>query len=124
MKRIYLKNLFVLLLPLILLCAASASAQGIKERMKDRLPVIVELKNQGIIGENNLGYLEFVGNKREKEDIVSAENQDRKTVYEAIAKQQNTDAVTVGKRRSLQIEEKADPGEWLQDEGGKWYQKK
>ncbi len=124
MKRIYLKNLFVLLLPIILLCTASAYAQGIKERMTNRLPVIVELKNQGIIGENNLGYLEFVGNKREKEDVVSDENQDRKIVYEAIAKQQNADVVTVGKRRAIQIAERAGAGEWIQDESGKWYQKK
>lgn len=32
-------------------------AGGIKERMKERLPVIAELKTQGIIGENNKGYL-------------------------------------------------------------------
>lgn len=102
----------------------SAFADDIKTRMKQRLPVIIELKAQGIVGENNAGYLEFVGAKREKADVVAAENNDRKTVYTAIAKQQGTTAEVVGKRRALQIAQKANPGEWLQDASGKWIQKK
>ena len=102
----------------------SAFADDIKTRMKQRLPVIIELKAKGIVGENNAGYLEFVGAKREKADVVAAENNDRKTVYTAIAKQQGTTAEVVGKRRALQIAQKANPGEWLQDASGKWIQKK
>ena len=102
----------------------SAFADDIKTRMKQRLPVIIELKAQGIVGENNAGYLEFIGAKREKSDVVAAENNDRKTVYTAIAKQQGTTAEVVGKRRALQIAQKANPGEWLQDASGKWIQKK
>ncbi len=103
---------------------ASAAADDIKARMKDRLPVIVELKAQGIVGENNQGYLEFVGGKKAKPDVVAAENEDRKIVYTAIAKQQGTTAELVGKRRALQIAQKADPGEWVQDASGNWIQKK
>ena len=99
------------------------SADDIKTRMKDRLPVILELKAKGILGENNKGYLEFIGEKREKADVVAAENEDRKTVYAAIAKQQGTTVELVGKRRALQISEKADAGDWLQDAAGNWYQK-
>ena len=102
----------------------SAFADDIKTRMKQRLPVIVELKTKGIVGENNAGYLEFIGKKKEKADIVAAENEDRKTVYEAIAQQQKTTAELVGKRRALQIAQKANPGEWVQDAGGNWIQKK
>jgi uncharacterized protein YdbL (DUF1318 family) len=101
----------------------SAFADDIKTRMKQRLPVIIELKAKGIVGENNAGYLEFIGAKREKADVVAAENKDRKTVYTAIAKQQGTTAELVGKRRALQIAQKADPGEWVQDASGKWIQK-
>jgi len=102
---------------------ASALADDIKARMKDRLPLIVELKAQGIVGENNQGYLEFIGGKKAKPDVVAAENEDRKTVYTAIAKQQGTTAELVGKRRALQIAQKAGPGEWVQDANGKWIQK-
>jgi uncharacterized protein YdbL (DUF1318 family) len=99
------------------------SADDIKTRMKNRLPAIMELKTKGIVGENNKGYLEFIGGKREKADVVAAENEDRTTVYAAIAKQQGTTIELVGKRRALQISEKADSGDWLQDAAGKWYQK-
>jgi uncharacterized protein YdbL (DUF1318 family) len=102
----------------------SASADDIKTRMKKRLPVLKELKAKGIVGEDNQGYVQFVGDKKEKADVIAAENKDRKTVYAAIAKQQGTTAELVGKRRALQIAKKANKGEWLQDAGGKWIQKK
>ena len=103
---------------------AMAFADDIKARMKNRLPVIKQLKAQGIVGEDNKGYLQFVAGKKAKTDVVAAENKDRKTVYAAIAKQQGTTADLVGKRRALQIAKKAAPGEWVQDAGGNWIQKK
>ena len=103
---------------------AMAFADDIKARMKNRLPVIKQLKAQGIVGEDNKGYLQFVAGKKAKADVVAAENKDRKTVYAAIAKQQGTTADVVGQRRALQIAKKAAPGEWVQDADGKWVQKK
>ncbi|MGE0086711.1 MAG: YdbL family protein [Desulfococcaceae bacterium] len=98
-------------------------AQDIKERMKARVPEINALKAKGSVGENNKGFLEFRG-PQEKVDMISAENADRAKVYEAIAAQQNTTPDLVGKRRALQIRsEVAGPGEWLQDDSGKWYRK-
>ena len=107
----------------ILINNADASSKAIKQRMIDRLPVIKSLKDQGIIGENNAGYLEFVGQQKPKADVIAAENEDRKLVYSAIAKQQGTTVEVVGKHRAIQIAQKAQPGEWLQDAAGKWYQK-
>ena len=124
MRKVTLGSL--LIMAVILLSGSVAFSQGakeIKERMKTRLPTIVELKNAGIIGENYLGYLEYIGTTKKNEDVVSAENKDRKIVYEAIAKKQDTTAELVGKRRAIQIFEKADPGEWLKKENGKWHQK-
>lgn len=103
---------------------ASSSAEDTKSRMKKRLPIIIELKAKGIVGEDNRGYLQFVGAEREKEDVVTAENNDRKSVYSAIAKKQGATVDFVGKRRVKQIVEKAKKGEFLQDESGKWYKKK
>ncbi len=118
----------IVLLPVfifgILLTNAYASSKAIKKRMIERLPTIRALKEKGLIGENNKGYLEFVGNKKEKADVIKAENTDRKKVYGAIAKQQGTTVELVGKHRAIQIARKAKPGEWLQDADGKWYQQK
>ena len=107
----------------ILITNAYPSSKEIKQRMIERLPVIKSLKDKGIVGENNKGYLEFVGKKKEKADVIKAENKDRKLVYKAIAKQQGTTAAVVGKHRAVQIANKAQLGEWLQDAKGKWYQK-
>jgi len=107
----------------VLTIADSVPAQGIKERMKDRLPVIVELKTQGIVGENNRGYLDFVGNVKTREALIAQENQDRKTVYAHIAKQQNTSLSVVEKNRALQLIERAAPGTYVQMPDGTWVQK-
>jgi uncharacterized protein YdbL (DUF1318 family) len=114
-------RLILFILPILLICSSNLFAQGIKDRFKERLPVIVELKTAGIVGENNLGYLEFRGAVKKNEDVVNAENEDRKKIYEAIAKKENTTAELVGKLRAKKIAEKAEPGDWLQDEKGKWY---
>ena len=100
-------------------------AGSIKERFKKRLPEIVALKKQGIIGETNRGYLAFVkkkGDSRAKA-LVQAENRDRRTVYQAIAKQQGVAVEVVEKRRALQIAHKSPSGFWLQDQNGRWYRK-
>ena len=92
--------------------------------MQERLPTVVQMKAEGVIGENNKGYLEFVpGVAPKMQDVVTDENKDRQMVYSAIAKQQSTTAELVGQRRAIQIAEKAGAGEWLQDETGKWYKK-
>jgi uncharacterized protein YdbL (DUF1318 family) len=122
-NKIFMTTLMLLHFGL-LFSGSFASSESLKARMKARLPVIVELKGKGIVGENAKGYLQFVGEIKEKEDIVEAENNDRMKVYAAIADQQGTTAEIVGKRRALQIAKKAKAGEWLQDQSGNWYQKK
>ena len=96
---------------------------GIKERMKARIPAIVELKAQGIIGENNRGLLEFRKNDRSQATLVEAENHDRTAVYSSIARQQGASVDLVGSRRAAQIAQKARPGTWIQAPPGSWYQK-
>jgi uncharacterized protein len=100
--------------------AGPALAQGIKERMKSRLPVIAELKIQQIVGENNQGYLDFVGSQKSHEELIAQENQDRKTIYSQIAAQQNTDLRVVEKNRAMQLAERAAPGTYVQKPDGTW----
>jgi uncharacterized protein YdbL (DUF1318 family) len=123
MKNKILATTVSLIIISFLLSNAAAFGESIKDRMKARLPAILELKDKGIVGEDKNGYLQFVGQVKEKEDVIAAENADRKKVYSHIAKQQGTTAQLVGERRALQIAKKAKPGTWLQDQSGKWYQK-
>ena len=99
------------------------SAKDLKDRMKARLPEINQLKTSGLIGEGNDGLLGFVGGASDNAAIVNAENNDRRKVYGAIAKQQGATPEVVGNRRALQISQKAKPGTWLQDSKGAWYKK-
>ncbi len=120
-----IKRLIIATLVLVafLTMFGTGHAEDVKARMRDRLPTIVDLKSRGIVGENNQGFLEMLKGQTEKQNVVTAENQDRKSIYAQIARQTGTDIKVVGQRRALQIAEKATPGEWLQDPSGKWYQK-
>ncbi len=117
-------RVFVPMVMILFLISGSISfAQGIKERMSARQPEIVAMKTAGIIGENNRGYLEFVGAQKQKEDIINAENADRDLIYKAIADREGISAEAVGQLRAKAIAENAITGEWLQNENGEWYQK-
>ncbi|RJQ78097.1 MAG: DUF1318 domain-containing protein [Desulfobacteraceae bacterium] len=123
MHRIANKWLTVLALSLMVMTAATALAQDLKGRMRERLPIIVDLKTRGVVGENNQGYLHMLKGQTEKAAVVTAENEDRRAIYDQIGKQTGTSAVVVGQRRAIQIAEKASPGEWIQDAAGNWHQK-
>lgn len=117
------KSAILLAIFSLVLLTGVSWGDNIKTRMAKRLPVIKDLKARGVVGENNQGYLEYRKGGEEQKTVVAAENADRKLVYQAIAKKQGSSAEHVGRRRALQIKEKADPGDWLQDEKGQWKKK-
>jgi uncharacterized protein YdbL (DUF1318 family) len=100
-----------------------ASAEGLKDRFLARSPVIGDLMDRRIVGENKSGFLEFVGGKKENQAVVDAENLDRQKLYSAIAKKRGLTPEAVGAQRALQIAKTAKPGVMLQDANGKWYKK-
>ena len=124
MSKFRFLNILLSLVVAMVFFSTLTQAKDIKSRMKERIPTIKALKAKGIIGENNKGYLEFLGNKISNKDVVDAQNQDRKKVYSGIAKQQGTTAAVVGKRRAKQKRNKAKSGAWIQKEKGEWHQKK
>ncbi|MGA7278905.1 MAG: DUF1318 domain-containing protein [Desulfocapsaceae bacterium] len=100
-----------------------AAADSVKDRMLARIPAINALKDKGLIGENNRGFLEYRTGEKPQQDMVNAENQDRKTVYQSIAQSQKVDAVLVGQRRANQIAANGVKGHWFQNADGSWYKK-
>jgi uncharacterized protein len=123
-KRVFSIAIFmILMVGLIAYANAFAGADTIKQRMRERRPDITALKNDGVIGENNKGFLQFMGEKHSRQDVVEGENADRKQVYQAIAKQQGSTEAAVGARRAMKIAQTAKPGGWLQNASGTWYQK-
>ena len=103
--------------------AGTVWGEDIKARMHSRLADIVKLKSQGVVGENNQGFLTIVKAPTDKQAIVDAENKDREIIYRAIAKKQGTTPELVGQRRALQIAKKADAGTMIQLKDGKWTKK-
>ncbi|MBF0467356.1 MAG: YdbL family protein [Desulfamplus sp.] len=122
LKRGFFTLLSVMLF-FLLIIADNGLTDDIKDRMRQRLPTIVQMKQQGIIGENTSGYLEYVSGNRVNQDIVNSENRDRKEVYSIIAQQQGVPVEKVEQLRALQIVQKAVAGEFLKKEDGTWYQK-
>ena len=82
-----------------------------------------ELKKSGVVGETSDGYLDYVKKKDAKAaDTVDAENADRKTLYESIAKNENTTVELVAQHAAKRNFDKAKPGEYLKEDG-KWKKK-
>ena len=105
------------------LTATAVAGNGIKERMKARLPAIRELKDSRLAGENNQGFLEVLGNAIKNREVVESENSDRRMIYDAIANQQGISADAVGRLRAKKNAERARPGDMIQNENGDWTQK-
>lgn len=103
--------------------SAFAQRDDLKARFLERKPFLDELKDRGIIGENNKGFIVFRTHFKENRDVVNEENADRLKVYRNIARRHETDVNVVGRRRAVQIAKIAPPGHWLQDEDGRWYRK-
>ncbi len=123
LKRTTIIPFILLFLTTFFLSVSIVQSASIKERMAARIPTINELKNKGVIGENNKGFLEFREKKQPQKNIVNAESGDRKKVYQAIGKKQGASAALVGQRRAKAIAAKSKAGHWLQKPDGGWYKK-
>lgn len=100
-------------------------SEELKARFLQRKPMIDNMKNQGIVGENNQGLLTIRSGAPtpEQGETVRQENGDRLQVYREIAQKLGTSPDEVGRRRAAQIAQNASPGHWLQDAQGNWYRK-
>jgi len=96
------------------------------EGRKARYAELKALKAQGAAGETNRGYVFALEAVPGVSDVVSAENADRKVIYQAIVDQNGLAAsgiTTVEKVFAGVQRDKADAGEKYQDENGKWVTK-
>lgn len=102
----------------------SASAQAELQRMQERLPLVDELRLNGLVGENNVGLLDARGQlTAEQRAVVNAENADRLSLYRQIARNQGVSVQEVGRQRAIRIAAQARSGVWLQNPAGEWFQK-
>ena len=100
------------------------------QNRRDRFDQLKELKQKGIIGENNKGYIEVLtsvadevpSSLEEAQSLVQSENQDRQVIYQTIARQNDLkEAVDTIEKVFAQVQrDKAQPGDKIQDEDGQW----
>ena len=122
MKRLSLTvAVFAMLMPIF---TTNLNAEGIKERLARRLPIINKMKAAGLIGENNQGYLAVKGTvSPSQQKVINEENADRKKIYAMLAKKTGQSVDVIGRRRAIAIAQKTKKGYWLQKEDGTWYRK-
>lgn len=96
----------------------------LKAKFLERKPAVDKLLISGKIGENNQGYLEIKETLSDDQaKTLQDENSDRKKIYAAIAKKNNSPVETVGKIRAKAIADQLAKNAWYQDESGKWVKK-
>lgn len=125
MKSLSLVRL-VLMLAVLSAGVLTVQAQdpALKARIEARLGNVNAMKDRGVVGENNQGYLEARGGATgADQQTLGEENADRRAAYAAIAAKTGTTPDQVGQKRAVQIASIARPGHWLQDAGGAWKQK-
>lgn len=125
MKSLFVRLVFVFAaLSLASFASAAEDLNKVKARLEQRLGPVTALKDKGVAGETNRGYLEARGAAGAAEQqIIAAENADRRTVYTDIAAKTGANADAVGRQRAQQIAGLARPGHWIQDTAGAWKKK-
>ena len=104
----------------------TSEVEGALNSRRDRFEQLEALKAKGVVGENNQGYEEVLEKGQGAEELVDAENADRKVIYQTIAEQNDLkDQVKLIEQAFAEVQrEKAAVGEKIQDEDGKWIIKK
>jgi len=124
----------------VMMVAFGTSAQAANYDLKETTPEVRQalsgrqaryseiqrLKSEAQIGEDHQGYVLARTNAAQVAGLIASENKDRRTIYQAIVAQNG-----LGEAGMRQVEEtfgevqrgKARPGDWIQDRGGRWFQK-
>jgi len=94
-------------------------------RMKERLPALVESKDQGLVGEGTDGFVYLREGSSEKvKDMVSSENEDRKLLFKAMASKTGGSVDDVATKFSKALVTKSKKGHWFRKSSGEWMQRK
>ncbi|HLD70053.1 MAG TPA: YdbL family protein [Candidatus Omnitrophota bacterium] len=95
------------------------------ENRRSRFDELKNLKAQGIVGENNRGYVEVPGDDPSARNLVENENADRRIIYKTIEVQNNLSGAlaTIEKVFAQVQRDKANPGDKIQTEDGAWVTK-
>ncbi len=122
-KNIFFMSFLYVFIACTLFIVSTVHSASIRDDMAARSHEVKALKDSGLAGEDNLGFLELLVADETHRPLVNAENRDRLAVYEAIGKSQGVDTVLVGKIRAEMIAGNGTSGQWLQKADNTWYRK-
>ncbi len=99
--------------------------QAALDGRRSRYVQLTDLKREGLVGENNRGYVEAFSDREDVQGIVADENHDRKIIYTTIAQQNGlTGALATIERVFAQEQrDRAQPGFKIQNGDGSWITK-
>ena len=94
-------------------------------RMKDRLPALVQAKDQGVVGEGTDGFVYVRESGSEKiAKMVADENEDRKILFKAMSSKTGGSVEEVANKFSKALVLKSKKGHWCRRSSGEWMQRK
>lgn len=101
---------------------AQDTIESVTQSIKARYRELYKAKLQGRIGETIDGFVATV--KGGNDPLVEAENADRRTLYQLLAKKEGVSVDEVARTAGARNFRNASPEEWLRGPDGQWLQKK
>ncbi|MFW6179229.1 MAG: YdbL family protein [Desulfohalobiaceae bacterium] len=100
--------------------------QEVVQSMKDRHSELQQAKDQGLVGEAWNGLVAVVQDdaSQKVQDLVQAENQDRKELFKIIAQETDAAVQEVAKQNRIRMYRLAEDGHFVQDQNRNWVRKK
>ena len=119
------KYYFFLILSLVFSVSGNIAFADFASRMKERLPSLVQAKDQGKVGEGTDGFVYVRESDSEKiKNMAAAENEDRKMLFKAMSSKTGGSVDEVANKFSKALVKKCKKGHWFRKSSGEWIQRK
>ena len=119
------KYYIFLILSLVFSVSGNMAFADFASRMKERLPSLVQAKDQGKVGEGTDGFVYVRESDSEKiKKMVAAENEDRKMLFKAMSSKTGGSVDEVANKFSKALVKKSKKGHWFRKSSGEWIQRK
>ena len=119
------KYYIFLILSLVFSVSGNIAFADFASRMKERLPSLVQAKDQGKVGEGTDGFVYVRESDSEKiKKMVAAENEDRKILFKAMSSKTGGSVDEVANKFSKALVKKSKKGHWFRKSSGEWIQRK
>ena len=121
----FIKYFRFFILSLVFLGAVNLTFADYASRMKERLPSLVQAKDQGVVGEGTDGFAYVREDDSEKiKKMVADENEDRKILFKVMSSKTGGSVDEVANKFSKALIQKSKKGHWFRKSSGEWMQRK